>query len=187
MSGLLVLIVGPSGSGKDTLLAGAARALARDPRFVFARRIVTRAAANEDHESTDVPTFLARLRQGAFALHWQAHGLHYGVPAAALAPLATGAVVVANVSRGVIVETARRFPTIVIEITAPDALRAARLASRGRETEADIAERLSRQVAPPVDVARHSLVNDGSIAQGVLALAALLESVAADAKAPSAG
>ena len=69
MKGRLVLIIGPSGSGKDTLMAGAAIALAADPRFRFVRRSVTRPAAEEDHESLDPPGFLARHAQGDFALH----------------------------------------------------------------------------------------------------------------------
>lgn len=178
MKGLLVLVVGPSGSGKDTLLAGAAGRLTADPRFAFARRTVTRPAADEDHETEDVPGFLARLRAGAFALHWEAHGLHYGIPTAALAPLAQGGIVVANVSRSIIAEAAARFPTVVVEITAPEALRAARLSQRGRETPGAIAERLSRQVVPPAGALFHRIVNDGSIEEGIASFTTLLDHLA---------
>lgn len=178
MKGLLVLVVGPSGSGKDTLLEGAAARLAGESRFVFARRVVTRPADHEDHESIDLPGFLTRLSQGAFALYWEAHGLHYGIPAAALAPLEGGGVVVANVSRGVIMEASRHYPVAVVEISAPAGLRAARLADRGREDAAAIAERLSRQVAAPAGIRLHTVINDGSIEEGVSKLAALLHLLA---------
>ena len=40
--GSLVLVVGPSGVGKDTLIGGAKQALENDRRFTFVRRVVTR-------------------------------------------------------------------------------------------------------------------------------------------------
>lgn len=174
MSGLLVLVVGPSGSGKDTLLAGAGEALAGDTRFRFVRRVVTREAADEDHESVDTDDFLSRREAGAFALHWEAHGLHYGIPADIAANIADGSVVVANVSRSVLAEAAARFPVAIIEVTAPEATRAARLRDRGREAGTAITARLSRQVERPQGLVTFTVVNDGSIAAGIAAFVDML-------------
>ena len=79
---MLVLVVGPSGAGKDTLLEAARQALADDPRFRFVRRVITRPAdaGGEAHEAVTAEEFAAR----EFALQWQAHGLSYGIPADAI-------------------------------------------------------------------------------------------------------
>jgi phosphonate metabolism protein PhnN/1,5-bisphosphokinase (PRPP-forming) len=174
MTGLLVLVVGPSGSGKDTLMAGAADALARDARFRFVRRVVTRPPAEEDHDVVDPADFAALRDSGRFALHWEAHGLQYGIPADIAEDLAAGRVVVANVSRAILAEAAARFPAAVIEVTAPEAIRLARLHQRGRETAADIAARLTRAVPRPDGLPVFTIVNDGTVAAGVAAFADLL-------------
>ena len=42
---------------------------------------------------------IAAARAGEFAFHWQAHGLAYGIPRAALAPLNEGRTLIFNGSR----------------------------------------------------------------------------------------
>jgi ribose 1,5-bisphosphokinase len=169
MVGLLMPVVGPSGAGKDTLMAAARARLAGDPRFVFARRTITRPAeaGGEDHDPIDEAGFAAALARGDFALHWRAHGLAYGIPRRIEAELAAGRVVMANLSRGVLAEAAARYPVRVLMITAPPEVLAARLAARGRETAADIAARLAREVTLPDGIAVTTVVNDGTLEEGV--------------------
>ncbi len=164
---MLVLVVGPSGAGKDTLLDGARMALAGNARVRFVRRVITRPAdaGGEDHEAVTETEFTTR----DFALQWQAHGLRYGIPIDILDDLGRGMTVVANVSRGVIAEAARRFSVRVIEVTAPPEVLAARLVARGRETATDVAARLTRAVAVPQGVEVVTVVNDGTVEQGVRA------------------
>ncbi|HET6184622.1 MAG TPA: phosphonate metabolism protein/1,5-bisphosphokinase (PRPP-forming) PhnN [Acetobacteraceae bacterium] len=166
-AGTLVLVVGPSGAGKDTLLAHARRALAGDARFRFVRRVITRPAeaGGEEHDAVNAAEF-ARRR---FALSWQAHGLSYGVPEDVADDLRAGRVVVANVSRAVVAEAALRFPVRLIEVTAPASVLAARLAARGREAAGDIAARLARRVALPPGVRVARVVNDAGLEDGVRA------------------
>ena len=89
---MLVLVVGPSGAGKDSLLNAARAAFADDPRIHFVRRVITRPAdpGGEDHEPVNEAGFAAR----SFALSWSAHGLSDGIPAEALtaAPVAVAPV-----------------------------------------------------------------------------------------------
>lgn len=182
LTGALVLVVGPSGAGKDALMEGARGALADDRRFRFARRLITRPAlaGAEDHDSCDEAGFVAARARGELALSWAAHGLHYGIPARELAGIAGGEVVIANISRGAIGATeALAERVVVVEITAPAAILAKRLAARGRESEADIAKRLSRE-APLVTerAALRRIVNDRSIAEGASELLGLLRALA---------
>lgn len=172
--GALVLVVGPSGAGKDTLMGAAKAALADDPGFVFARRVVTRDAmvALEDHETIDVAGFAAAKAQGAYALTWEAHGLHYGVPVAIDDDIAEGRTVVMNGSRRMIGDAQARYPRcLVVLITADLAVRAKRLAGRGRESEAEIAERLAHEGAPvPDGIETIRIDNSGDLATAVAAL-----------------
>ena len=63
--GRLVLVVGPSGAGKDTLIAGAKAGLADDASVVFPRRVVTRASGNgEDHDTLTVAEFDRSAQSG---------------------------------------------------------------------------------------------------------------------------
>lgn len=178
--GALVLCVGPSGAGKDTLLDGAAEALAETQRFHFAKRAITRPAdaGGEDHIPMDEAEFLKRESEGEFLLSWRAHGLCYGIPKEPTTRLRTeGVSVIANVSRTVIDDARNRLqPASVVLVTASAETLAARLAARGRESAADVAARLGRAEAYDVsgrDVAVVS--NDGSVESGVSAMVNALE------------
>ena len=180
---MLVLVVGPSGAGKDTLLDTVRATLHDDPRISFARREVTRPATpgGEDHLPIDADTFLRRRDAGGYALWWEAHGLCYGIATETLEPLATGGIVVASVSRAIVAEAATRFAVRVIEITAPAAVLAQRLSGRARESAADIALRLQRSVALPPGIPVTTVMNDATVEEGAARLLAAITPAAADA------
>jgi ribose 1,5-bisphosphokinase len=181
-TGRLVAVVGPSGAGKDTLLAAL---VARHPDIVLARRAITRPATPgpdaEDHEAMTPETFAARVAEGGFLIHWQAHGLNYGIPRAVLDAVAAGRLVLFNGSRAALPAARAAWPDLaVVMVTAPPEVLAARLAARGRETAADIAGRLDRAaLAPPEGAA--VVVNDGTVEQGVARLVSALSPAAAGA------
>ncbi len=128
----------------------AAREILRgDTRFHFVRRVITRPQmpGTEDHDSLNEEAFNKAVDEGAYALHWQAHGLSYGLPRSMDARLAEGSVVIANVSRRVLTGIRRQYQSrSIILITAQPSVLAERLASRGRETREEIEKRLAREV-----------------------------------------
>lgn len=181
--GALVLVVGPSGVGKDTLISGARQALDNDKRFVFVRRVVTRPADAEveDHDSLDPDTFRQMEEAGRFALSWDAHNLRYALPLSVDTDLALGKTVVANVSRHVIAEACAKYPSCaVVLISAEISCRAERLVRRGRESADQITARLARESAPvPAGITPIIIDNSGLLAIGVTAFVMALRSIAA--------
>ncbi|WP_323042348.1 phosphonate metabolism protein/1,5-bisphosphokinase (PRPP-forming) PhnN [Gemmobacter sp.] len=169
----LIAVVGPSGAGKDTLMA---LACATDPAIRAARRVITRPAdaGGEDFEGVSEEIFAARVAAGDFALHWRAHGLGYGIPAAELAGDGT---VLFNASRAVLVQAADLVPGLrVVVVTAPAAVLAARLADRAREDTADQAARLARaEFALPEGLDVVTVCNDASPAEGLTRFMAALQ------------
>lgn len=170
---MIVAVVGPSGAGKDTLIAGALRAR---PGLRLVRRVITRPteAGGEDFDGVTEAEFAARLARGDFALHWQAHRLRYGIPRD---QVAGPGVVVFNGSRAALPAAQAAFPDLrVIVVTAPDAVLAARLAARGREAEADIRARLARAAfALPDGIEAITVMNDSTPDQGIARLLAALQ------------
>jgi ribose 1,5-bisphosphokinase len=155
--GRLILVVGPSGAGKDTLLGFAKAACAEDAKIVFPRRVVTReASSSEDNIALTPDEFREALARGDFAMHWEAHGHCYGLPRAIDDDIRAGRSVVVNVSRTVI-EAARRAyaNVVVIAITAPPEVLAKRIQMRARSTDGNSEQRLGRTVdtaAPDVTI-----------------------------------
>jgi ribose 1,5-bisphosphokinase len=146
--GRLVLVVGPSGAGKDTLLGLAKAACAGQRGIVFPRRVVTRQASSaEDNAQLSFADFRGAIGRGDFAVHWEAHGHCYAPPRAIDDDVRARRTVVANVSRTVVEAMRRAYADItVVAVTAPSEILAARLAARARSSDGGLAERLRRPV-----------------------------------------
>ena len=173
MRGRLISVVGPSGAGKDTLLAALAPLL---PRAVFVRRVITRPAiaGGEAHEAVTEAEFAARLARGDLAFHWHAHGISYGIPASIDGDLEAGRMVIFNGSRRAVPEIRRAYPALeVVMVTAPPGVLAERLAARGRESREEIIARLARaDLAAPAGAAE--VINDATPEIGAERLLAAL-------------
>ena len=162
--GRLVLVVGPSGAGKDTLLRVARAACIEDHDIVFPRRIVTReSSADEDNVAVSPDEFRRAREHGEFAVHWEAHGHSYALPLDINDDIRAGRAVVVNVSRTVIAALRQAYANVVVvAITAPPDVLAQRLAARARHSDGNIADRLSRSVEDVSAQADVTILNAGS-------------------------
>jgi ribose 1,5-bisphosphokinase len=186
MTGTFVAVVGPSGVGKDSLIAFARGRLEASGRVTFVRRVVTREAhgGSEDHDSMDTAAFAKAEADGQFALNWDAHGLRYGLPIALENDLHAGRAVVANLSRAVIPALVERYPdAVVVSVVADRDVIAQRLANRGRETEESIQRRLDRSVGDRLPASTISIDNSGELAIAGEQFVRLLQDVTAPVRA----
>lgn len=174
--GRLIAVVGPSGVGKDSVMQGIC-AVMPGPHLV--RRVITRAPGlgGEDYDAVSVVEFHEMVENGAFAIHWGAHGLHYGIPRTVKHQLNKGTDCLANFSRSALAPAAAVFPHfVVLNITARPETLAARLSARGRETAEEISKRLAQaEKALPEGLHVMHLSNDGSLDQTVARAMTLLQ------------
>lgn len=176
MAGQLIWLVGPSGSGKDTLLAALRQW--EHPRMLVAHRYITRpaAAGSENHIALSEHEFFTRAEQQLFALSWHANNLYYGVGVEIDIWLHAGFDVVVNGSRAHLAQAKARYGAALTPIclqVSPTILRQ-RLEQRGRENAREIEQRLER-------AARYTpeeclmLNNDGSLLESVEAFLGMIK------------
>jgi len=179
MSGRWVFVCGPSGAGKDSVIAWAREALRHRHDIVFARRLITRPAhPASDHAPVGDAEFDALLAGDDLAWHWQAHGVRYGIPAVYRADVAAGRQVVVNGSREHLASLDNAPALRAVLVTAPADVLAERLRQRARDSEASIAQRAARHAGWAALRVHHSIVNDGAIARAGATLAQYLARVA---------
>ena len=146
MSGTLIYLMGPSGSGKDSLIDAARPHLAERGCEVI-RRVITRSAEAVGEEALGVSPceFQALKDAGAFAMSWQANGLEYGIPVQLDEWLASDRHVLVNGSRAHLKQVRERYPNVLAIVLRVDShVLRERLIARGRETPAQISARLKR-------------------------------------------
>lgn len=177
-TGRLIFLIGPSGSGKDSLIDASREQLAA-AGVEIARRVITRSAEakGEAAHGVSAEQFATLLAQGAFAMHWQANGLDYGIPLQVDQWLQSGRAVLVNGSRAYLAQARRRYPdllAVLVEVR-PEVLRQ-RLLARGRETAEEVEQRLARNAGlqTTTDPSVHVLDNSAGLEVAVAGLFTLL-------------
>ena len=175
-TGQLFLIVGNSGSGKDSLLE---EVTARWPDSAtplkIPRRYITRPAhKSEPFISVTVKEFEILKQQGKFCLSWHVYDTHYGVPAKIINWLRQGDPVIVNVSRTAIPRARQMIPGLkIIFVSVPFETTLARIKSRNRESinhpafKQRVARAQENQTLPDADFV---VDNSGSLEAAVDAL-----------------
>ncbi len=146
----IILIVGPSGSGKDTLLRHARKTFESQNRFIFSKRYITRPPdTNEDNYYVDQYAFEQLCRGGFFLATWEAHNNLYGIPHHIFTTNKAPSAIVCSISRTAISDFEKVYSdTITINVTVNDEILRERLITRGREDTLSINKRIQRAKLP---------------------------------------
>ena len=172
ISGTLFLIVGNSGSGKDSIISGVTQAFPPHLKQIYTpKRYITRPSSKtENNISITNDKFQELEKKGAFVLTWHIYNLNYGISIEIEDWLKKGHPVLINVSRTVIEKVRKTYENLkVILIYVPLESTIKRLKDRGRETLELIQERIERaknnQLFPEADLI---IDNSGNLDEAVI-------------------
>ncbi|MEJ2296088.1 MAG: phosphonate metabolism protein/1,5-bisphosphokinase (PRPP-forming) PhnN, partial [Candidatus Lokiarchaeota archaeon] len=165
--GTLFLVVGNSGSGKDTLIRAVLERYPTDQMQIQSpKRYITRPPSKAEKNISVTPyQFRKFSEEGKFAFEWQIYGLSYGVPIIIDEWLSMGYPVIVNVSRKIIQQAREKYKNLkVIFIYVPFETSVKRLKDRKRESLKQLEERINRAKAHQTfDKADYVLDNSGTL------------------------
>ena len=145
-NGQLFVVVGPSGSGKDTLLK---KVINKIPNSILIKRYITRKKdiKNEDHYSISIKNFEDKISKNFFFIYWKAHGFSYGIPYKEIKKIKQGKKVIFNGSRKILFKIKKKVNNVkIINITASSTIIKRRLVNRAREDKKSIIKRIKRKI-----------------------------------------
>ena len=145
--GTLFLIVGNSGSGKDSIITGVIKEFPSNLIQIYApKRYITRPPSEFERSiSITIKGFKELEEKGKFALKWHIYELDYGVPIDIEKWLKKGHPVIVNVSRTVIEMARKKYKnTKVVFIEVPFEITLQRIRDRKRENEELLKKRIER-------------------------------------------
>ncbi|MFX0075018.1 MAG: phosphonate metabolism protein/1,5-bisphosphokinase (PRPP-forming) PhnN [Candidatus Hermodarchaeota archaeon] len=145
--GLLVLVVGNSGSGKDSIMQGVKEGF--PTKFIslyLTQRYITRPSSETENNIYVTPEEFKKMSEkGKFALEWHIYGLDYGVPIEIDDWLKKGHIVLVNVSRSIVKKARENYQNIIVVfIEVPFEITLKRVKQRAREGGGRLEERIQR-------------------------------------------
>lgn len=146
-SGTLFLVVGNSGSGKDSIIKAVLEKYPSDLKSIhLTQRYITRPPSeDEDNTSISPEEFREMSKQGKLALEWHIYGLDYGVPIEIDSWLKKGHPVLVNVSRTIVKKACEIYRNLkIIFIEVPFEITLKRVKARARESGKRLEERIER-------------------------------------------
>jgi len=146
-TGNLILVVGNSGSGKDSIIQGALERIPNQyKKPIVPKRYITRPSSKTEKNISITPKqFKKMVKENKFALKWHIYGLYYGIPISVEEALKNGDTVVINVSRKIIKKAKKKYPNVkVVFIKVPLEITIERLKQRQRESKKGIKKRIKR-------------------------------------------
>ena len=172
----IILIVGPSGVGKDSILEASKEYLSSSLHLV--KRYITRKPnEHEDNHYLSVDEFKVKVQENFFASHWGAHENLYGIAKASI----LDGVNIISISRGSIKDFEALYDKVyTLHITVPKEVLRQRLLNRGRESLEQIEKRLERSYESLE--AKHLIEfdNQAPLEEGAIKFAQLLKGIEDD-------
>lgn len=145
--GTLILVVGNSASGKDSIISGVINKYPSDLKQIYApKRFITRPPSEfEKNISISTQDFKEMDKKDKFALKWHIYELDYGISKEIEYYLKNGHPVIINVSRTIVKQAREKYANIkVIFIEVPFKITYQRIKDRKRESEDLLKQRIER-------------------------------------------
>ncbi|MFX0072263.1 MAG: phosphonate metabolism protein/1,5-bisphosphokinase (PRPP-forming) PhnN [Candidatus Hermodarchaeota archaeon] len=145
--GTLFLVVGNSGSGKDSIITGVVNKFPQTLKQIhIPKRYITRESSEFEKNIFISPDRFKEMEKNSrFALKWHIYELDYGVPIEIDEWLKKGHPVIINVSRTIIENARQIYSNIkVIFIEVPFEITKKRIEDRARESGKRLEERIER-------------------------------------------
>ena len=156
--GKLVLVVGNSGAGKDSIISGVVKRFPSNLKEIqLTQRYITRPSSETENNIAITPKLFKEMsHQKKFALEWHIYDLDYGVPIDIDDWLKKGHPVIVNVSRTIVKKARSIYRNIlVVFIKVPFDITFQRIKERARESGKQLQERIQRakdnQTSPDAD------------------------------------